>query len=136
MALTKKQQDAAKDRRVKAKQSQQEAIRNKFKGIEYARQLDECYKHLDDILKDLQKAKTAKAKLTKKDVLDLSIIRGKIEILNAQRETIKVKIDLNLKRLKFVVPELKSVELSDPNGDNPYSSFTEMLIEATRSNVI
>lgn len=103
-------------RALMRRKEEQDAIRAKFKGIEYARQLDECYKQYDTIHKDLLAAKTRKAKLTKAEREKLLQVRTQIEILNAQRDIVKAKIDLNLRRLKFVLPELKSIELSDPDG--------------------
>jgi len=133
--LTKNEKDTVRRRAAAAKKAQQDEIRNKFKGIEYVRQLEGCYNEYEQILKDLQKAKTNKAKLTSAERTDLSIARSQIEILSARKEVIKAKVDLNLRRLRFVLPELKSIELSDPDGDNPFDKFIQMMTEATKNNV-
>lgn len=130
--MTEKKKPDNRTHAQKRRAEQQEAIRARFKGLEYARQLDECYKAYGELLNELSILKVKKAKLKKSETEQLAQIRSFLEICNAKKDIIKGKIDLNLRRLKFVLPELKSIELSDPNGDNPFQSFTEMLIDATK----
>lgn len=105
-------------------------IRKKFKAIEYVRQLEQSAERLEAIVDNLNIAKQLKAKLTVKDIKKISAIRMQIDVLMMQRDTIKVQIDLNLRRLKYCIPELKAMELSDPDGKNPFMSMALQLREA------
>jgi len=102
--------------------------------LEYIRQLEICFKDYEKVLKDLSVAKTHKAKLTKKDVDELSTVAMQIDILNMRVMTTKAKVDLNIKRLRFVLPELRAIELTDSIGGNPLGILAEALREA--ANVI
>lgn len=128
--MSSKQNRAKSDtvsRAVRNKQLRQEELRKKLQGLEYIRQLELCAKEYDSIIDDLNKAKTAKAKLTRKDKEELAMISMKLDILAAKRDTLKQKVDLNLRRLKFVLPELKAVELSDPEGNSPLAGLVGTL---------
>lgn len=116
---------SANNRIQKIKQTQREEIRNKFKGIEYVRQLEILGEELTKICKSLDVA--VKKRFTTKDRLELLTIANQIDVLELRLKVIKERINLNLRRLKFVCPELKQVELSDPFGNNPFSSFIEVL---------
>ena len=115
---------AAKDR-----QNQQKEIRNKFKGIEYVRQLELCSQEYEKLAKELEVAKIRKRE-TKGDMIKISILNSQIDLAKIRLDIIKGRIDLNIRRLKFCLPELKSIELTDPEGKNPMAGFVGVLREA------
>ncbi len=101
----------------KIKAATHEQMRNKFKAMEYIRQLEKSAKDLNDIRKKQSLKKNADDHF----------------MLGQQVLTIKVLIDLNIKRLKFCLPELKSMEFKDPNGDNPFTTALIALAEAAKN---
>jgi hypothetical protein len=118
----------AATRAKKIKIIQKEAIRAKFKGIEYVRQLELCHKEYEKTFAAMASAR--KKKLTAKDKEELVVIANQLDCLKLGLDIIKAKVDLNIRRLKFVIPELKSTELVDPNGENPLAPLAEFLKEA------
>lgn len=121
--MTTKKKPDNRTRVQKIKLAQADAIRAKFKGMEYVRQLELSCAEYDRINADLKKAITHKKTLPKKDAETLFIVRAQIEVLNAQITVQKAKVDLNLRRLKYCVPELKSVELTTPGGENLFDAL-------------
>jgi len=119
----------------KIRQAQTEEVRRKFKAIEYIRQLEESAKEYDRIRDDMKKAVTRRGKLTSKEREELFVIRAQINILKAQLEAIKQKVDLNLRRLRYCVPELKAIEISDPEGSNPFLTFAAAMKEALEDDI-
>lgn len=119
----------------KIRQAQTEEVRRKFKAIEYIRQLEESAKEYDRIRDEMKKAVTRRGKLTTKEREQLVIIRSQISILKAQLEAVKQKVDLNLRRLRYCVPELKAIELSDPTGSNPFLTFAAAMKEALEDDI-
>ena len=119
----------------KIREQEREAVRKKFKAMEYVRQLDLSASKLDDLLKDLDAARTRKAKFRKTDFDQLSATNIQIDALQVQLQVVKTKIDLNLRRLRFCLPELKSIELTDQDGDNPYATLgtalKDLLVKAS-----
>lgn len=101
----------------KIKAVTQEELRKKFKAVQYIRHLEDCAKDLSAI------RKKQSLKKHKDDHF----------MLGQQVITIKVIIDLNIRRLKFCLPELKSMELKDPNGDNPFTTALVALSEAAKN---
>lgn len=111
-----------KSRAFRIKEVQREEIRKKFKANEYIRQLEQAYKEYETIAKELATAKIRK-KETKGSRDAIAELNTQIDLLRIRLDVIKGKIDLNIKRLKFCVPELKAVELTDGQGNDPFSTF-------------
>lgn len=114
---------------VRRQAKNREELRAKFKVGEYVRQLGICHDELADINEQMEKAvikKYAKPKKTKKKQLKrLALVQMQLELLHARKEIIKAKIDLNLRRLKFCMPELKAIDFTDGDGNNPLNAFAE-----------
>lgn len=106
----------------KIKQAQKEAVRMKFKASNYVSQLENSYKEYEAMLKELEVARLKK-KQTRGDRVAILELNAQIDLVKIRIDIIKGKIDLNLRRLKFCLPELKAIELSDPTGDNPFDAF-------------
>lgn len=102
----------------------QETLREKFQGTEYLRQITNSYKELENASSSVKKAKA-----TKKDPFVVAEVIAKADCLVRIE---KVKIDTNFRRLAKVLPDLKSIEISDPHGNNPMGVFAEALIEASK----
>lgn len=116
-ANRKLRQRAAENRIIR-----QEELRKKFQGVEYISQIERDYKELADLSEGVKKAKATKSNpLMVSDVIAKADSRAKI---------IKIKMDTNFRRLKFILPELKSMELTDPNGNNPLDTLGNALVEA------
>jgi len=100
----------------------QDALRLKFKGVQ----------HITNIFKDAKKlealeATVSKAKSTKENPNATATAIAKAD---CQTRILKVKLDTSFRCLKFVLPELKSLELTDPNGNNPLGTLAAALQEA------
>jgi len=111
--MTAKQKLSNATRVQKIKATQREELRNRMKGNEYIRQLDLC---MEQLTAEYTKAKGRK---TVDPNADLRI------------RIIKEKIILNVRRLRFVLPELRSIELSDPQGNNPLAALVHALRDST-----
>lgn len=110
-----------RNRVTKIKDAQRDELRNKFKGIEYIRQLEQSAKDYDALHK---KAKGKRVGLIDRDILKLQI------------DIIKAKVDLNLRRLKFVLPELKAISFEDGDGKSLTEQFFEAMSSAAKNNNI
>lgn len=110
------------------KAEHQRAVREKFQGVEYVNQLEKVAQEYDLIIAATEKA--TKAKLTEQDKKNVLVINMQLENLKFRLEALKAKADLNFRRLRFVLPELKSIELSDPEGRNPFADLATALREA------
>ena len=111
----------------------QEELREKLKGLEYIRKLDMLAKDYDQVRKEIDKAAKAKLRLNKDDRKRLTEINQQLNVLKFKVDVIQKQIDLEIRRLKFVLPELKAMELSDPKGENPLSPLVEVLSKALES---
>lgn len=108
--------EASKTRATKNREIQREAAREKFKAIEYIRQLEEAGDQLTDIIEQLDIARIKRSKMSDNKAVEYLTLKAQIDILMMRRETIKAKIDLNLRRLKFCLPEYKAIEFVDGSG--------------------
>jgi len=61
---------------------------------------------------------------------ELSTVVVKAEVKNKLNTTI---LNANFKRLNKVFPDVKSVELKDPDGNNPFTELAKALTEAAKS---
>jgi len=105
----------------------QELIRAKLKGMEYIRQLERLAAALDSTRAELEKVGKLKLKLTKADVQRLATVNLQLDVLDKKLKVIQMQIDLNFRRLKFVLPELKSVELTADGGGDLFASLAEAM---------
>lgn len=121
---------------ARRRQETQDALREKFKGLEYVRQWELSYKEYEDLQKQLisfsekrikakKKLRSKVKKIREKGFDELDTINVELGILSIKMDVIKNKIELNAKRLKFCIPELKSMELTDPNGNSPLTLFAQ-----------
>jgi len=101
---------------------QKDALRLKFKGIEYLRQIDNGFKELDK-----QKELVNKAKNTEKNPSTIADAQAKADCV---ARIIKVQMDVNFKRLAKVLPDLKQVEVTDQDGNNPLGQLAAALASA------
>lgn len=125
------------DNRTRAQKNRakaQEDLRSKFKGNQYIVQLAKCYNEYNKILNEVSLTKTRKSKIItsgrigKKQKEELIAISAKLDCLKLSIDIIKAKVDLNLKRLKFCVPEIKAIELRGEDGNNPASAFAKAVL--------
>jgi len=106
----------------KRRKEQQDALRLKFKGIEYLRQLDNSQKQLEELRTTVRKARNTESNPNK--------IAETVAKADSQNRIIKTQVDLNFRRLAKVLPDLKQVDLTDGDGNNPLGSLAEALAEA------
>ena len=74
-----------------------------------------------------------KKRLTVKDKDKLRMLRMTLDIHNSELQVLKVRIDLNIRRLKFVLPELRSIAITDEDGNNPLATLGMALSQLTKS---
>ena len=99
-----------------------EQLREKLKGIEYLRQIENDYTELSVLAKEVKDVKNTKE--------DEYKVANTIAKADCRTRILKVKMDTNFRRLKFILPELKSMELTDPNGNNPLDTLGNALAAA------
>lgn len=121
----------------KNRQARYDALREELKAKEYIRQIQNDYDELQKLIPKIERAKSeklvAKAK-GKSGLKGYGEANLTIQKCLAQKEVLKLKIETNFKRLKFVLPELKSVEITDPEGGNPFAQFIELMTQAAKDN--
>lgn len=89
--------------------ARQEALREKLKGLEYLRQLDEIDKELKLGTKTIEI--TRKKRVKRKRVLVTEAITLPLNAVDVQR--LRARADIQRMRLAKVLPDLKSVEVHD-----------------------
>ena len=114
--MTEKVKKNNRSRVERIKQAQHEAIRSKMDGTRYIRYIEESHKQLQSELIKLKGKRSIQP--AQRDVIDLRI------------KIIKEKINTDIRRLKFVLPELRSIELKDPDGNNPLAALVTTLKES------
>ena len=117
-----------RDRITRIKATNKEELRKRFKGMEYIRQLELVYKEYDVLLKELDCAKIKRRKPSSKE--QKMILNLQLDILKQRTEILKSKIDLNFRRLKFVLPELRSIEITDSSDDGLLTPLAQLLKDA------
>jgi uncharacterized protein YwgA len=119
MPVVKKRSRPSTTRTQKIKAAQYDALRDKMKGIEYIGQMNKSMIALNKELTKLQRKKI--------------LGDGEKNLIDTRIKIIKEQINLNLRRLKFVLPELKAVEITDPNGNNPFAQLGETIATITKN---
>jgi len=118
------------------RRTREEALRAELKAKEYLRQIQLDYDELHKlmlIITALKAKRLTKAQATALNKLDdYTDARFQLEKCAARRDILKAKLDVNFRRLKFCLPELKSIALTDSNGDNPFAQFLDTLVQATK----
>lgn len=101
-------------RAAQNRQIRREALRDQLKGIAYLTQIDRVEKELvseSDFLKKNRSVLSADG----------------VGASNARIRSLVAVADLNFRRLAKVLPDLKSIELSDADGENPFNSLATAL---------
>ena len=114
----------------KIKQATADSIREKLKATTYLNQLSDAAEEYIDIIDNIADLKAKR--LSAKSAAKLIQIDSQIKIYDLQIKALKGLVDLNLRRLKFVLPELKSVELKDPDGNNPFAQLGNTIAMLTQ----
>jgi len=96
---------AAKNRFIRA-----EELRAKLQADEYLRQWEDAQKKLTRVADALRKNRSR-------------YVAEEVAAARAEIAALQATIDLNAKRLNKVLPDLKSVELTDPQGENPLATL-------------
>ena len=115
----------------KIKAAQHDALRAKLQGAKYLNQIEKNQKAYEELSKRLIGLR--KQKLTTKDKEKRFEIMDTIEIINLELKVLKDWAETNFKLLRFVLPELRSIEVKDPDGNNPFTGFLGVLSEALQS---
>lgn len=117
------------------RRERQDALREELKAREYLRQIQDDYEKLQVLINKIKTLKAEKllvkmaVKLNR--LADYSKARFELEKCMSQKEILRIKFDTNFRRLKFCLPELRSIELTDPSGESLFSKF----IEAVENNL-
>ena len=101
---------------------QKDALRLKFKGLEYLRQIDNGMKELDS-----QKEKVNKAKNSEANPYKVQDTQAKADCVT---RIIKTQMDVNFRRLAKVLPDLKQVDMGDNDENNPLGLLAAALASA------
>lgn len=92
----------------------QDALREKLQGHVYLQQIEKSRKDLDALSMRLHKER---ATMT---AVEVTAARARIKAIEAV-------VNLNFRRLAKVLPDLKSLEISDPDGKNPLDALAAAL---------
>jgi hypothetical protein len=119
----------AATRGQKIRMERHEELRKKFKGVEYIRQLDELGKDLKNLDDDVKKAKASK-KIEKDGKGNKTITLTSPDIVlekaKVRQKIIQSRIDLNIRRLKKILPDEIEILHSDGEG-TPLENFANAL---------
>ena len=100
----------------------QEAIREGMDATRYLNQIQDDFDTLGELYETVKEAKA-----DKKNPFGA---RTTIEKAKVQHAILKTKLDTNFRRLAKVLGDLKSVELTDPDGKNPLLGLAAALQQA------
>lgn len=113
------------DNRVRAarlKAENREALRQKFKGAQHIAQIERGLRTLVDQSDLVHKAKNSKANQYK-----IQEVQSKADCIN---RLVKTQLDTHFRCLAKILPDIKQVELTDGDGNNPLGSLADALREA------
>lgn len=136
--MSKRVPRTTQERSQKNRQARYDGLREELKAREYIRQLTNDYTTLTALYKQIKYLKAKK--LTKAQAKatghlhDYATVNFELQKCIAQRDVLKVKFDVNFRRLKFCLPELKSMELTDPDGESPFAAFVTLITQVTKDN--
>jgi hypothetical protein len=111
----KRDDDEARDNR---RQDRADELRMLLQGQEYLRQLEA-------ITSELVKMGNKLRRLQNKNVVDsitVSAVKARVQIL-------KLRADINFRRLAKVLPDLRSIELTDVEGNNPLKALVTAIVQ-------
>jgi len=114
----KRSDDEARDNR---RQDRQDDLRELLKGMEYIRELEAISKELTKMgnkLRRLQATGGADSTL-------VSVAKTRIQVL-------KLRADINFRRLAKVLPDLRALELTDAEGNNPLQSLMDAIVRTQK----
>lgn len=118
-------------RAVENKNIRREALREELKAREYLRQLELIDKEFGEINDHLKNLKGPTARDTKNSgFLKANNFIREISRSEARVKVLKERAVLNFRRLNKVLPDLKAVEISDPEGKNPFANLIEAMRES------
>lgn len=105
-----------------------EALREELQAREYLRQLEHIDREFGEI-HDRVKALRGPAAKASRDTVQRTNRQNGLELEKAETRirALKERANLNFKRLNKVLPDLKAVELSDPEGKNPFGNLLEAM---------
>jgi len=120
--------------RAKGKRFQRriDEAREKLDAPRYLNQLEKDYEKLESFYEEVAIAQISRTELkhkenkTREDVLAMRDLKENIDLLNLRISIVQRKIDFNFRRLKFCLPELKSMDLN-MNGENPLDGIAEIM---------
>jgi len=98
----------------------QEDLRNRIANTKLMNDVEALLKDVANINKLLNSRKRKNITTEEKNFFSIKL------------DALKISINIKFKLLAKVLPDLKSVELSDPNGNNPFAEFVEMITKATK----
>lgn len=101
---------------------QRDALRLKFQGVAYLRMILADMKEMNEQVTNVKKARSTKANPHR-----ASIVQSKADCITRM---LKTKFDTNFKLLAKVLPDLKQVEIADPEGNNPLGTLAAALASA------
>lgn len=124
----------------KRRKEARDAIREKFQGIAYSVQLEKIAKEMGTLKDSITKLIKKRVKIkcidnedrTSKQKSELMECNELLKYMNLKMDILSKQADLNFRRLKFVLPELKAVEISDPSGNNPFETLAAALSAAVQ----
>jgi hypothetical protein len=124
----------AATRLQKMRMARHEELRNKFKGNEYIRQLAELGNDLVKLDADVKKAKAIRT--VEKDSKGNKVITFTAPDLVLEKAKVRCKIiqsriDLNFRRLKKLLPDEAMLEITDPDGNNPFAQIFAGVVRGT-----
>ena len=105
--------------------ARQDQLREMLQGRSYIRQLRGIHSELIELGESAKNLKLAEASSEKPFPRDA--FNSEMEKLEMRRKLLKDRTDLNFKKLAKVLPDLKQVEITDPDG-NTFETFASAVI--------
>lgn len=113
----------------------QEELRKQLAAGQYINNLKEIDQELCEIgvgVKKLEYEKKEKNDTVAETKRKQQNVNLELKKADVRVSALKVRADINFKKLNKVLPDLKAIELSDPDGHSPFSSIMDAVRELTQ----
>ena len=115
---SKRSDNEARDNR---RQDRADELRERLQGVAYLTQIEKAVKQLTNI------GNTLKRHQKTMQPHEVAVIKTRIS-------AIKLAAEINFRRLAKLLPDLRAVEFTDPDGNNPLSGLVDAIMRNQKDN--